>query len=78
MQESTEVWYPDGTLILKAGHTLFSVYSGFLAQQSPIFEDMFKSAQPDPRGTYNGKPMVELYDDPKELVDFLKSLHDHE
>ena len=78
MEESTKVWYADGTLILRAGNTLFSVYSGIMAQRSAVFEDMFSTAQPNPDETHNGKPVVELFDDPEDLVDFLKSIHDHE
>ena len=78
MQESTDLWYPDGTLVIKAGDTLFSVYSGFLAQRSTVFEEMFKAAQPDPEKMYNGRALVELFDDPNELMQFLKAVHDHQ
>ncbi|KAI0090442.1 hypothetical protein BDY19DRAFT_1087795 [Irpex rosettiformis] len=78
MQESVEVWYADGSLVLRAGDTLFSVYSGIMAQRSTIFHDMFNTAQPNPTETYNGRPVVEVFDDPEVLTYLLKSMHDHE
>jgi hypothetical protein len=73
---STKVWYDDGTVILKAGSTMFRVYKGILASRSPVFQDMFLKAQPDTTSSDDECPSIELQDDPKTLELFLLILHD--
>ncbi|KAI0701050.1 hypothetical protein BC835DRAFT_295567 [Cytidiella melzeri] len=75
--ESKEVWYLDGSVVLRTGNTLYCVYSGILSQWSDVFKDMFSSAQPDLKDVYQGRPVVEVFDDPEDLVHFLKAIHDH-
>ncbi|KAJ7605448.1 hypothetical protein DFH06DRAFT_1252854 [Mycena polygramma] len=42
LQRSRDVWFEDGTVVLRAEQPLFRVYRGILAAQSPtIFKDTF-------------------------------------
>lgn len=73
-----DLWYTDGTIVLRSAETVFRVYSGMLAQCSEVFKDLFTVAQPtvDDQDTYEGLPLIVLHDDPKELLSFLKAIHD--
>ncbi|KAJ7796761.1 hypothetical protein B0H14DRAFT_2467336 [Mycena olivaceomarginata] len=75
-RRSTDVWFDDGTVVLRAGATLFRVYRGILAAQSPIFRDTFAIPQPATQEMYEGCPVVELHDLPDELGIFLVATHD--
>ncbi|KAJ7459350.1 hypothetical protein FB451DRAFT_1272563 [Mycena latifolia] len=73
---SNEVWFEDGTVVLQAEKTLFRVYRGVLAAQSPIFRDMFAIPQPPTGETYEGFPLVILPDSSDDLRLFLLATHD--
>ncbi|KAF8193928.1 hypothetical protein K438DRAFT_1969224 [Mycena galopus ATCC 62051] len=70
------VWFDDGTVVLQAEKTLFRVYRGVLAAQSPIFRDTFAIPQPPTQDTYDGCLLVILHDSPEDLRIFLKAIHD--
>jgi hypothetical protein len=72
------LWFSDGSVVLRAEDTLFRVYSGILAQSSPVFKDMFAFPQPCDGSyeTYEGCPLVYMPDPAGELQPFLKALHD--
>lgn len=59
--KSDELWYPDGTVILRAEDTLFCVYSGILSQHSVVFMDMFSLPQLDTGTSFEGRPVVEVF-----------------
>ncbi|KAJ7447507.1 hypothetical protein B0H11DRAFT_2082381 [Mycena galericulata] len=75
---SSEVWFDDGTVVLQAEKTLFRVYRGVLAAQSPIFRDTFAIPQPPAQDseTYEGCPLVLLHDSAHDLKLFLMAIHD--
>jgi hypothetical protein len=73
---STDVWFDDRTVVLRAGATLFRVYRGILVAQSPIFRHTFAIPQPATQEMYEGCPVVELHDLPDELGIFLVATHD--
>lgn len=67
-----EFWFEDGTVTLVAGDVHFLVYKGILANNSPVFNDMFSLPQPldrdDSRGpTSWATPVVHLSDSPADL-----------
>ncbi|TFK32848.1 hypothetical protein BDQ12DRAFT_472799 [Crucibulum laeve] len=75
---SKHIWYPDGSILLLAHHTLFKLYSGLLAARSSVFSDML-SFPPPTEGEeleYEGKPVVRIYDDPQDVEVFLRALTD--
>ncbi|KAJ6607578.1 hypothetical protein B0H10DRAFT_1817689, partial [Mycena sp. CBHHK59/15] len=74
-ERSTDVWFEDGTVVLKAARTLFRVYRGILSAQSPIFHDTFSIPQPTTQEMYDGCPVVVLHDFPNDLRVFLAATH---
>ncbi|KAJ7652432.1 hypothetical protein DFH06DRAFT_535853 [Mycena polygramma] len=72
----SDVWFADGTVVLQANATLFRVYRGVLAAQSPIFRDAFSIPQPATQETYEGCPLVVLHDSAEDLRLFLLATHD--
>jgi hypothetical protein len=71
-----DLWFADGTVILRAKDELFRVYGGILAAQSPVFADMFAVPQPEGGEKIEGCPVVDLHDDVRDLKHFLRALHD--
>ncbi|TFK47460.1 hypothetical protein OE88DRAFT_1636554 [Heliocybe sulcata] len=44
--ECEDLWYDDGTVVLKTGSSGFRVYRGVLAEHASAFRDMFAMPQP--------------------------------
>jgi hypothetical protein len=76
-QRVDELWFADGTLIVQAGKSLFRVYGGILARESPIFHDMLAIPQPNDAETMDGCNVVRLTDDAWDLKCFLKAIFDY-
>ncbi|KAJ6517897.1 hypothetical protein C8R47DRAFT_1312501 [Mycena vitilis] len=72
-----ELWFPDGTLVLRTEKALFRVYGGLLAKESPIFNDMLQLPQPTERPTLDNCPVVDLPDNGRDVEFFLKALFDY-
>jgi hypothetical protein len=75
-ERSPELWFADGTLIVRAKDVLFRVYGGMLASKSTVFADMLQVAGAAGSDDFEGCPVVDLYDAPDELLHFLKTIHD--
>lgn len=76
--KDVDLWFPDGSIVLRADDTLFKVYSGMLAQASPVFRDMFtlpQHASTDDE-TCEGLVVVHMQDSAADLKPFLKAIHD--
>ncbi|KAJ7624366.1 hypothetical protein FB45DRAFT_836427 [Roridomyces roridus] len=75
---SPELWFDDGTIIIQAENTLFRVYRGILAAQSPVFRDTFSIPQPDDseQETFEGCPLLQVHDSARDFKMFLSALHD--
>ncbi|KAF7300331.1 BTB domain-containing protein [Mycena chlorophos] len=73
------LWFPDGTLVIRAERTLFRVYAGLLARESPVFADMLAFPQHETEmERVEGCPVVELYDDSADEVRcFLEAVFDY-
>lgn len=72
-----ELWFDDGNLILKAENSLFRVYGGFLAARSSVFRDMLTFPPPEEgNATFEGCPIVTVYDVAPDLTRFLKAIFD--
>ena len=70
-----EFWLDDGNLILVASReTAFRIYTGLLASQSEIFANMFAVASSSADETYEGCPVVPVYDTPVEFAHLLRVL----
>lgn len=90
LKRHPDLWFDDGSIILKADTTLFKVHISQLARHSVIFRDMF--AMPQPSGStpsspttasFNHEdvdgatcPTLELYDSAEDLGNLLTALYD--
>ncbi|TCD62384.1 hypothetical protein EIP91_006966 [Steccherinum ochraceum] len=75
--KSADVWFPDGSVVLRASDTLFRAYSGILALHSSVFKDLFTLPQPlDDSESFDECPLIALQDGEEELRDFLRVVHD--
>ncbi|PIL26560.1 hypothetical protein GSI_12318 [Ganoderma sinense ZZ0214-1] len=75
VQRHPEFWLDDGNLILVAGReTAFRIYTGLLAAQSEVFANMFAVASSSADETYEGCPVVPVYDTPTEFAHLLRVL----
>ncbi|KAI1786065.1 hypothetical protein LXA43DRAFT_81874 [Ganoderma leucocontextum] len=69
-----EFWLEDGNIVLVAGKRGFKIYRGLLAVQSPVFADMFSTANPDVSQLYDGCPVIRLSDSAEDLRHLLHAL----
>ena len=60
LMRCAELWFPDGSIIMRAEDTLFKVYKGTLMQQSELFHDLLTLPQPVDDETIDGCPVVWL------------------
>lgn len=74
VHKSHDLWYPDGTVILRAEGTLYCVYGGFLCQHSAVFKDMFEACQS--QETLEGRPVIPMFDPVDDVYHFLKAIYD--
>ncbi|EKM52527.1 uncharacterized protein PHACADRAFT_126407 [Phanerochaete carnosa HHB-10118-sp] len=76
--KDADLWFPDGSIMLRAGNTLFKVYSGMLGQASPVFKDMLSLPQSTPSEDemYEDLLVVRMPDSAADLKPFLKAIHD--
>jgi hypothetical protein len=79
-----DLWFCDGSVILQAELILFRVHKSQLSRRSIVFSDMFALAQPPVMTThatladetYEGCPVVKLYDSAEDVENLLLALYD--
>ncbi|KAJ7048661.1 hypothetical protein C8F01DRAFT_48287 [Mycena amicta] len=74
-----DLWFPDGTLVIRAGVKLFKVTKSIIAARSTVFRDML--ALPQEPGdaaaeVYEGCPSVTLTDEADDVEVFLRAIFD--
>ncbi|KAJ7481367.1 hypothetical protein B0H11DRAFT_1641603, partial [Mycena galericulata] len=67
-----QLWFNDGTLVLVTHTSLFRIYAGLLAKESPVFHDMLQLPQSENGETMDGCPVVHLQDNGHDVEYFLK------
>jgi hypothetical protein len=77
LRRCEELWFEDGNIVLRAEHTIFRLYKGFLASHSSIFHDMLALPQPADGSaeTYENCEVVYMNDSAYEMTEFLKALY---
>ncbi|KAL4252264.1 hypothetical protein ABKN59_002585 [Abortiporus biennis] len=80
LKRCPELWFDDGTIIIRAEDTLFRVYAGQLSRCSPVFKDTFSLPQPPladgVNELYEGCPLVVLNDSAADIEAFLLAIFD--
>jgi hypothetical protein len=81
-----DLWFSDGSIVLRARDALFRVHKTQLARRSIVFNDMFAMPQPqgdegekggeDAEERVEGCAVLELYDDPDDLASMLTAMYD--
>lgn len=71
-----ELYFADGSIILLCDSTVFRVWSGILAVNSEVFQDLFTlgAHQPAASETYDGLAIVRLHDSAKDMTILLRAL----
>ncbi|KAF7312602.1 BTB domain-containing protein [Mycena indigotica] len=74
----SEIWHPDGSVVLEAVTTQFRVHWSVLALHSTFFRGLLDLPQPleQSRPSIEGCPVVELSDAPEDIEQLLKALYD--
>jgi hypothetical protein len=57
-----DLWFNGGEIVIRAGDVLFRVYTGILANASPVFKDMFVVSEGAHADLYKGVPLLQLPD----------------
>jgi hypothetical protein len=73
-----DLWFEDGSLVIKAEEKLFRISKCLLAARSTVFKDML-SLPPIPDGEMeliDGTPVVILPDSAKDVEVFLRAIMD--
>lgn len=76
-----DLWFSDGSVVLRAERTLFRVHISQLARRSLFFRDLFSLPQPakdavELDGTFDDCPLLMLHDSAEDLSNLLKALYD--
>lgn len=76
-----DLWFSDGSVVLKAEGMLFRVHISQLVRRSLFFRDLFSLPQPGKDavgldGTFGGCPLLILHDSAEDLSNLLKALYD--
>lgn len=72
----SDIWFPDGNIIIQAEKTQFKVLRSALAAQSSVFESMFSIPQP-PSGeqeAVEGCPLIHVSDLATDIAIALRAL----
>jgi hypothetical protein len=75
-----DLWFSDGSLVVRAENSIFRVSGVVLAARSSVFQDMLSFPQPGLGQTevesIDGVPIVVLYDLAVEVEPFLRAIYD--
>ncbi|KAG1732482.1 hypothetical protein EDB19DRAFT_1929180 [Suillus lakei] len=71
-----DLWFCDGSIVLRAEDTLFRVHKSQLARHSAFFRDLFSLPQPNTTNEIEGCPVLRLYDPAEDVENLLTALYD--
>ncbi|KAJ7707371.1 hypothetical protein B0H17DRAFT_1032527 [Mycena rosella] len=71
----SEIWHPDGSVVLQAGNTQFRVHWSVLSLHSSFFRGMQGLPQPQDQPSVEGCPIVELSDSVEDVKHVLAALY---
>ena len=76
LNRASDLWFDDGSIILKVETTQFRVHRTVLSTNSDIFRDMLSVPQPVGEEVIEGCPVVRLPDSAKDWTYVLQALYD--
>lgn len=89
LKRHPDLWFSDGSVVLRAESTCFRVHKSQLSRQSLFFRDLFSLPQPGAMvekesdaswggcdGTLDGCPVLLLHDSADDVVNLLHALYD--
>ncbi|KAJ7442462.1 hypothetical protein FB451DRAFT_1057514 [Mycena latifolia] len=71
----SEIWHPDGSVVLQVGNTQFRVHWSVLSRHSSFFRDLQRLPQPPEQPSIEGCPVVELSDRVEDVKRVLETLY---
>ncbi|KAI0056064.1 hypothetical protein BV25DRAFT_1995854 [Artomyces pyxidatus] len=74
-KKSEDVWLEDGNVIILCDTIGFRVHQSILSFHSNVFKDTFSTCTPVGDHSYEGCPIVTLYDEAEEMHLFLRTLY---
>ena len=78
LRQSPDLWLEDGNIVVQAEQTLFKVLKSILRRESPVFADMLSLPRaPGDSDSYDGCPIVTMYDSAEEVYVFLAAIFIH-
>ncbi len=76
MERVENLWFDDGSVVIKAQTKLFRVSRGILAAQSAIFADMFRVPQLPGAEQIHGCPVVNMPYQARDVTVFFRAMFD--
>ncbi|KAJ7689803.1 hypothetical protein B0H17DRAFT_912302, partial [Mycena rosella] len=71
-----ELWFSDGSLVVRAEQSLFRISGGILVARSSVFKDMLAFPQPPDAENIDGCPVVRLPDQAADVTLFFRAIFD--
>ena len=71
----SDLWLPDGNVIVQAEGTQYKVHRSILAIHSSVFDDMFSIPQPSGGPLVEGCPIVHLSDTAGDITIMLDAIY---
>lgn len=75
-QRHPDLWFDDGSVVLKVQKTMFKVHRTLLSSHSIVFADMFSVPQPAARDQIEGCPVVDVPDAANDFTYLLTAIYD--
>lgn len=75
-QRHPDLWFDDGSIVLKVQTTLFKVHRTLLSSHSTVFADIFSVPQPATQDQVEGCTIVEAPDSANDFTCLLKAIYD--
>ena len=70
------LWFKDGSIVIRAQETLFKAYQGLLTSHSPVFSSMFSIPQPCDQEIIEGCPVVDVPDNANDFTRLLRAIYE--
>lgn len=76
LMRQDDLWFDDGSVVLKVQTTLYRVHRSTLTSHSTVFKDMFGLPQPAGEHAIEGCPIIDMPDKATDFSLLLKAIYD--